>query len=302
MRKKLFKKSRLALEATAAIVLMTSLGEGVSYASSYTQETIDGEVYDIYTNTMVANPSTPAYRRDVDLPSYDHADRHLKLNWTADNGRPDGGAIRVTSITAKTISVDTNFLHLSGGGVDLWTGAWTSRGIVGNKEGGDPNTHLKAEKISLKTAGDSIFTQGSGVVLIEGFKEFTAEAGMDKAYDTSDLTTAYGIVENGGGVTLKGEEGSTITIKSLYDAMANNCGFYDGIGVGINASAGTIILESKHNGLGATSKGSSASEGHFTINLSAENISIKGDANAAFVSSDGRISINGDGAKKVLFS
>ena len=156
----------------------------------------------------------------------------------------------------------------------------------------------KPKKISFKTAGDSIYTESSGVVLIEGFKEFTAEAGMDKAYDTSNLTTAYGIVENGGGVTLKGEEGSTITIKSLYDAMANNCAFYDGIGVGINASAGTIILESKHNGLGATSKGSSASEGHFTINLSAENISIKGDANAAFVSSDGRISINGDGAKK----
>ena len=297
MRKKLFKKSRLALEATAAIVLMASFG-GASYASSYTQETIDGEVYDIYTNTMVADPSTPAYRRDVDLPSYDHADRHLKLNWTADNGRPDGGAIRATSITAKTISVDTNFLHLSGGKVDLWTGAWTSRSIVGSKLGGDSNTHLKAEKISFKTAGDSIYTESSGVVLIEGFKEFTAEAGMDKAYDTSNLTTAYGIVENGGGVTLKGEEGSTITIKSLYDAMANNCAFYDGIGVGINASAGTIILESKHNGLGATSKGSSASEGHFTINLSAENISIKGDANAAFVSSDGRISINGDGAKK----
>ena len=145
MRKKLFKKSRLALEATAAIVLMASFG-GASYASSYTQETIDGEVYDIYTNTMVADPSTPAYRRDVDLPSYDHADRHLKLNWTADNGRPDGGAIRATSITAKTISVDTNILHLSGGKVDLWTGAWTSRGIVGSKLGGDSNTHLKAEK------------------------------------------------------------------------------------------------------------------------------------------------------------
>ena len=106
----------------------------------------------------------------------------------------------------------------------------------------------KPKKISFKTAGDSIYTESSGVVLIEGFKEFTAEAGMDKAYDTSNLTTAYGIVENGGGVTLKGEEGSTITIKSLYDAMANNCAFYDGIGVGINASAGTIILESKHNG------------------------------------------------------
>lgn len=188
----------------------------------------DNTPTDTLTNRLI---STTRDTMDGDMHTYNHADRNLVINWYKDNGRGDGSAIRDANVNAKNITITADFLD---------PGQWENKGIIsdGEEKSGNHVTHVTAGgDINIKTYNDAVYTEKSGSTIIDGFKNLTIKSTGE----------GYGLVDNGGGITIKGGTDSTVDISTaLYPAIGNTLNSVTGdseyaIGTGISIEAGKKI-------------------------------------------------------------
>lgn len=258
-----FKKSKLALNTAAAFVLMSSLGAQVTFAAHTYDEATKT---DTYTNQLI---SESRGGDPNDIKGYNHADRKLVLIWDGNPDRKDGAAIRGATVVADEITINTDFVKAN---------AFSGKSIISS---GNDVTHITANKISVQSGDDAIYTESNGTVTIDGFSELKVSSQSDIRWG------GHGIVDNGTGITLIGKDDSTIEVNSRQNAMGN--GYVSGpIGKGITASAGKIILTSTGNALGATAVGKSP----FVIDVNAKEVSLSGENHAAYAQYKGTIKIN----------
>lgn len=157
---------------------------------------------DTLTNQMVS--PTRGNTAAGDFKTYDYPDRNLVINWT-NNSRGDGAPIRDATVNAKNITINADF---SGN-------QWTDKGIIS-----DGTSHVTAGgDINIKTHNDGVYTEGTGSTTIDGFKNLAIEAtGKDKKYYFilfAGYTGGYGLVDNANGITVTGEENSTVNTQRL---------------------------------------------------------------------------------------
>lgn len=173
----------------------------------------DNTPTDTLTNRLI---STTRDTMDGDMHTYNHADRNLVINWYKDNGRGDGSAIRDANVNAKNITITADFLD---------PGQWENKGIIsdGEEKSGNHVTHVTAGgDINIKTYNDAVYTEKSGSTIIDGFKNLTIKAtGTDMDNDGNPLG-GYGLMDNGGGITIKGGADSTVDISSAQMAAVGN--------------------------------------------------------------------------------
>lgn len=188
----------------------------------------DNTPTDTLTNRLI---STTRDTMDGDMHTYNHADRNLVINWDKDNGRGDGSAIRDANVNAKNITITADFLD---------PGQWENKGIIsdGEEKSGNHVTHVTAGgDINIKTYNDAVYTEKSGSTIIDGFKNLTIKSTGE----------GYGLVDNAGGITIKGGTDSTVDISTaLYPAIGNTLNSVTGdseyaIGTGISIEAGKKI-------------------------------------------------------------
>lgn len=189
-----------------------------------------------------------------DFKSYNYPDRNLVINWT-DNSRGDGAAIRDAEVNAKNLTINANF---SGNG-------WTDKGVIS-----DAATHIKASgDINIATNDDSVYTEGNGTTTIEGFKNLNI---------TSSIA-GYGLVDNGGGITVSGGTGSSVTIKNSGVAARPTVGnsLWTGrgsaLGKGITVKADKIQIQSDNKSIFA---GQGKGGEKFTVDLNAHAVDVTG--------------------------
>lgn len=236
--------------AALAMTSILSLGIGTPIYAAYDPATNT----DILTNQMVSESRGDTSKGD--FKSYDHPDRNLVINWT-DNSRGDGAAIRDAQVKAKNITIHTDFAG----------NQWTDKGVIS-----DGTTHIEASgNIRIDSHDDGVFTEGTGSVTIENFKNLTIRS-----------TNGYGMVDNAGGIVILGGEGSTVKISSEDNssdffsrpAIGNSAqSFYNPVGNGIAIKADVITLEGKDNAILA---GPGADGHRFNVNLAAKTVDIKG--------------------------
>lgn len=193
---------------------------------------------DTLTNRMI---STTRDNMKGDMHTYDHADRNLVIKWDENNDRGDGSAIRDANVNAKNITITADFLD---------SGQWENKGIIsdGEEKSGNHVTHVTAGgDINIKTYNDAVYTEKSGSTIIDGFKNLTIKAtGTDMDNDGNPLG-GYGLMDNGGGITIKGGADSTVDISSAQMAAVGNTlksitGDPDSaVGTGISIEAGKKI-------------------------------------------------------------
>ena len=193
---------------------------------------------DTLTNRMI---STTRDNMKGDMHTYDHADRNLVIKWDENNDRGDGSAIRDANVNAKNITITADFLD---------SGQWENKGIIsdGEEKSGNHVTHVTAGgDINIKTYNDAVYTEKSGSTIIDGFKNLTIKAtGTDMDNDGNPLG-GYGLMDNGGGITIKGGADSTVDISSAQMAAVGNTlksitGDLDSaVGTGISIEAGKKI-------------------------------------------------------------
>lgn len=122
--------------------------------------------------------------------NYNHPDRNLIIKWT-DSKLSDGAAIRNVDVNAKNITVEADFKG----------NQWNNKGVITDK---DKHTNITASgNINITSYDDSVYTQVTGTTTIEGFKNLIIKS-----------TDGFGLVDNGGGITVNGEQGSTVDITS----------------------------------------------------------------------------------------
>lgn len=219
--------------------------------------------------TAYAN-DTPASGTETDtlvnqiVSNYDHPDRNLVINWEISNTLPgDGSAIRNGTVNARNITIDANFNG----------NQWTDKGII--SEG---TTHVTAgENINVTTHDDAVYTQSSGTITIDGFKNL----------NVTSTGSGYGLVDNGNGITVNGGEDSTVTITTssqtqsaignsirtrMVDVLPPFTNRY-AVGTGITINAGRkISLNSDYTSIFA----GIGKNGTFNVNLNAPTVEIKG--------------------------
>lgn len=219
--------------------------------------------------TAYAN-DTPASGTETDtlvnqiVSNYDHPDRNLVINWEISNTLPgDGSAIRNGTVNARNITIDANFNG----------NQWTDKGII--SEG---TTHVTAgENINVTTHDDAVYTQSSGTITIDGFKNL----------NVTSTGSGYGLVDNGNGITVNGGEDSTVTITTssqtqsaignsirtrMVDVFPPFTNRY-AVGTGITINAGRkISLNSDYTSIFA----GIGKNGTFNVNLNAPTVEIKG--------------------------
>lgn len=198
----------------------------------------DNTPTDTLTNRLI---STTRDTMDGDMHTYNHADRNLVINWYKDNGRGDGSAIRDANVNAKNITITADFLD---------PGQWENKGIIsdGEEKSGNHVTHVTASgKINITTYNDAVYTETTGSTIIDGFKNLTIKAtGTDMDNDGNPLG-GYGLMDNGGGITIKGGADSTVDISSAQMAAVGNTlksitGDPDSaVGTGLSIEAGKKI-------------------------------------------------------------
>lgn len=238
---------------------------------------------DTLTNQMVNN--THGDTSKGDLKSYNYPDRNLVINWT-DNSRGDGTAIRDAEVNAKNLTINANF---SGN-------EWTDKGVISS----DADTLVNASgDINITTNNDSVYTQGNGKTTIEDFKNLKI----------THSTAGYGLVDNGGGITVKGGAGSTVTItevgttydiwgpraaigNSLYSMFAEQIPKF-ALGKGVTVQADTIKLNSTR----ASVFSGHGKDGKFLVDLNARNIDITGTVQG--YGGDIALNTNTDGTIKI---
>lgn len=219
--------------------------------------------------TAYAN-DTPASGTETDtlvnqiVSNYDHPDRNLVINWEISNTLPgDGSAIRNGTVNARNITIDANFNG----------NQWTDKGII--SEG---TTHVTAgENINVTTHDDAVYTQSSGTITIDGFKNL----------NVTSTGSGYGLVDNGNGITVNGGEDSTVTITTssqtqsaignsirtrMVDVFPPFTNRY-AVGTGITINAGRkISLNSDYTSIFA----GIGKNGTFNVNLNTPTVEIKG--------------------------
>lgn len=196
--------------------------------------------YDPATNTETLTNRMISTTRDTmegDMHTYDHGDRNLVINWNAQNGRGDGSAIRDASVNAKNLTINADFFD---------PGQWENKGIISDgEESGDSHvTHVTASgNINITTYNDAVYTETTGSTIIDGFKNLTIKStGIGVDADGTPVG-GYGLVDNGGGITVKGGADSTVDISTaLYPAIGNTLNSITGdseyaIGTGISIEA-----------------------------------------------------------------
>ena len=262
-------------------VRVTLMALGIS-TNVFMGGTIAFADYDVSTNTdTLTNQMVSSTRGNTavgDFKSYDYPDRTLVINWT-DNSRGDGAAIRDAEVNAKNITVNANFEG----------NQWTDKGIISDNE-----THIKASgDISITANDDAVYTEGNGKTTIEGFKNLTIAS-----------TTGYGLVDNGGGITVIGGEGSTVTIdntkvsKEFFTKPAVGNSLYTvwgyKLGKGISVKADTISVKPA---VTAVFAGAGKEGTKFTVDLDAKNVDLQG----AVTGMGGNVVINShtDGTIKI---
>lgn len=250
---------------------------------------------DTLTNQRIS--TTMADTSKGDLKTYDHTDRNLVINWNKDNNRGDGSAIRNANVNAKNITIDADFADPYG---------WVNKGIIssgGEKEDTRVTRVTASDTIKITTKDDSVYTESKGSTIIDGFKNLIIESTGTGEADDTDRGSAFGIVDNGEGISIKGGKGSTVTVTSqandgehaaIGNSMSSIAADYDylqdhdkyAVGKGITIDADIINIESPQaaifSGIGKNRD--------FKVNLNASTIDIRG-----LVSTwDGSVFINPD--------
>lgn len=182
-------------------------------------------------------------------------------------------------MNAKNITINADF---SGN-------QWTDKGIIS-----DGTSHVTAGgDINIKTHNDGVYTEGTGSTTIDGFKNLAIEAtGKDKKYYFilfAGYTGGYGLVDNANGITVTGEENSTVNISTAasIQAAVGNSVASSKLGTGITISAGQINITSPYKAIFA----GPGKNGDFAVKMNANTVDIKGLVNA---SNGGTVSINPD--------
>ncbi len=224
---------------------------------------------DTLTNQMVS--PTRGNTAVGDFSTYDHADRNLVINWT-NTSRGDGAPIRAATVNAKNITITADFDD--GYGV-------MNKGI-NSSEG---NSHVTASgDIKITTRNDSVYTESNGSTIIDGFKNLTIKATGNNWWGSG----GFGVVDNGGGITIQGGNDSKVdisTVASVQAAVGNSVG-NSTVGTGVTISANEITLDAPKLGVYAAA----GKNGNFTVNLDAPTVTING----AVEANGGNVSINPD--------
>lgn len=256
----------LGKAAIAAIVASLLTFGGLAYSPVLAAGSDDT---DTLTNQMVSR--TRGNTQVGDFTSYDDLNRNLVINWTNDD-RGDGAAIRDADVTAKNITINTNFERTDQGPNGDLVHQFTSKGVIS-----DVSTYIKASgDIKITSYDDSVYTEGTGTTTIEGFKNLIIKS----------TKNGYGLVDNGGGITVKGKTDSVVNItteagqkaaigNSLLSYLADYSPKYK-LGTGITIDAGQITLDSKYQSIFA---GVGLND-TFAVNLNAPSVTLKGEVTA----------------------
>lgn len=137
-----------------------------------------------------------------DLDSYNHPDRNLEIKWT-DDSRGNKAPVCDGTAVAKNITIDSNFPTTA-------KFNWMDKGVISQS---DVGSHLTASgDINITSYDDGVYTDSNGKVTIDGFKNLTIKSTGE----------GYGLVDNAGGITIKGGTDSTVDISTaLYPAIGN---------------------------------------------------------------------------------
>ncbi|WP_303142410.1 autotransporter outer membrane beta-barrel domain-containing protein [uncultured Dialister sp.] len=216
---------------------------------------------DTLTNQRIS--TTMADTSKGDLKTYDHTDRNLVINWNKDNNRDDGSAIRNSTVKAKNLTVRADFEG----------NQWDNKGVISDI-GSD--THMSvSDTIDIKAYDDAVYTSGdNSKVTIDGFKKLNIKSTGE----------GYGLVDNGGGITIRGGADSTVNITT--DAGPEHAAIGDSLrsyladddpnekyGTGITIDAGQITLDSKYQSIFA----GVGKKDTFAVNLNAPVVTLKGE-------------------------
>lgn len=284
------KSSKVGLKRSAAALAMVGLlsigGTNVALAADPATGSYDPATNtDTLTNQLISRTLADAAKGD--LKSYDHPDRNLVINWTSEtnDSRRDGSAIRDADVNAKNITINADFDG----------NEWTNKGVIS-----DVATHIKASgDIDIITSDDSVYTEDDGKTTIEGFKNLNITSTKD----------GYGLVDNGGGITVTGGAGSVVMIKSserrpaVGNSLKSVLGKYFDkykLGKGITVDADKIQITSA----GTSIFSGIGKEGKFTVNLNANTVDVTGTISGVngdiFINpeTDGTITLSGADKKR----
>ena len=135
--KKNIKLTLLALGCSSVFALGT-LPVHAEYDPNTNTETL--------TNNMVSE--TRGNTAIGDYKSYEHPDRDLVINWTHDNNRGDGSAIRDAIVKVKNLTINTDFVG----------NQWDDKAVISDKK-----THITATgDINTTSHDDAIYTEADG--------------------------------------------------------------------------------------------------------------------------------------------
>ena len=244
---------KMRILAGISMMAVTACWSGTNVYAAYDPATNT----DTFTNQKVGN--------------YNYPERNLVIKWN-NNAPGDGAPIRDVTVKAKSISIDTNF---AGNG-------FNDKGVISDKK----STITASNIIKIVAHNDAVYTEGNGSTTIDGFKNLTIEAPENfLGYG------GYGVVDNGGGITIQGGNDSTVNIstKASYQAAVGNSvkpAYANSVGTGVTISANTIILDAPRLAVFA----GAGKNGDFAVNLNASTININGAVDAA----GGNVSINSD--------
>ena len=224
------------------------------------------------TNQMV---SPTRGNKDVgDFTNYSYPDRNLVINWDyrSNDSRKDGSAIRDATVNAKNITIKADFNG----------NEWTDKGIISESE---YTTYVTASgDINITTNNDAVYTQDNGSTTIDGFKNLTIKATGNNLWGSG----GFGVVDNGGGITIQGGNDSKVDISTVTSVQAavGNSVRDNTVGTGVTISANEIKLDAPKLGVYAAA----GKNGNFTVNLDAPTVTING----AVEANGGNVSINPD--------
>ena len=200
----------------------------------------------VYANEVIELPN-----QRLIGPNHDYTGKDLIIKWTNDGSLFEAAPIRDAQVTAQNITIEADFPDKYGG--ILNKGIWS---------GGSNQTVVTAtETINITTYDDGIYTESNGKTNINGFKNLNITS-----------KTGYGVVDNGGGINIKGES-VEIRSEGIRPAIGNSLHtFFYHLGKGITIKADKIVLNSKQysifSGQGNGKK--------FEVTLDAQNIDITG--------------------------
>lgn len=161
--------------------------------------------------------------------SYDHPDRDLVIKWTDKSG-PVYAAIYDAEVKAKNISIYTNFY-----GNEFVT----NKGIMSSVA-----THITVTgDMNIIADEKAVSTAYDGTITIEGFKNLNIKV--------NNRVNTYGLFDDGRGITLKGGEGSTVSIDttaSHREAIGTFNSYY--VGEGVTVEADTITIKARRTLIG----------------------------------------------------